>query len=174
MIPNWVAILFVSFYAGVEGLLRTQLQKILYFASQIGILEDSFRRGYYGPFSADIANSVESLVTANFLNETIDFFPGGIGYRYSLKQGAREAVPQLEKQIPAKMVEKLNEIVELCNGRTALSLSITAKVHYVLKKMSAPMAAEEIATQAEKLKWNISPDEVLEASTLLQELGLIK
>jgi len=169
-----VAILFACYLTSIGGLLRTQLQKILYFASQKGIIRDSYGRGYYGPFSSDVANSAESLVSANFLNEAIEFFPQGIGYKYSLINNLREVIPKLKEQTPNRVVEELSKVVELCQGRTTLSLSIAAKVHYVLKKMNAPMSAEEITAQAEKLKWNISPDEVLDASTLLKELGLIK
>ena len=164
----------VCFLTGASGLLRTQLQKILYFASQKSLIKDSFERGYYGPFSSDVANSAESLVSANFLNETIEWFPKGIGYRYSLTKGVKKAIPQLKKEIPTEVVEELGEIVESCATRTASFLSIAAKVHYVLKKMDAPMTAEEIARQAEKLRWNISSDEVLGASNLLKELGLIE
>jgi len=174
MLPEAVAILLGCFLAGESGLLRTQLQKILYFASQRGILEDSFGRGYYGPFSSDVANSAESLVSANFLNETIEVFPENIGYNYSLTQDGKEVIPQLKEQIPMKAVEELREIVELCRNRTATSLSIAAKVHYVLKGMNVPMTAGQIANQAEKLKWNISPDEVVEASKLLKELKLVE
>lgn len=168
------AILLGCFLAGSSGLLRTQLQKILYFASQKNILEDSFGRGYYGPFSSDVANSAESLVGADFLNETVQLFPKGIGYRYSLTEGVEEVIPQLEKQIPAQVIEEFSEIIERCRNQTASSLSIAAKVHYVLRRRGVPMTAQEIANQAERMKWRVSPGEVLEASRLLKELGIVK
>lgn len=169
-----IPILLGCFHAGKDGLLRTQLQKIMYFTSQKGILDDSFGRGYYGPFSSDIANSMESLVSANFLNETIEFFPTGIGYNYCLTKDGKKVIPQLKKRIPVEVVEELARITEICRNRTASSLSIAAKVHYVLKKMNVAMTAEQIASQSEKLKWDISPDEVLEASKLLEELELVE
>lgn len=168
------AILLGYFHAGKDGLLRTQLQKIMYFASQKGILDDSFGRGYYGPFSSDVANSMESLVSANFLNETIEFFPTGIGHNYHLTKDGNEVIPQLKKQTHVEVAEELARIVEICRNRTASSLSVAAKVHYVLKKMNVAMTAKQIASQAEELKWNISPNEVLEASRLLEELGLVE
>lgn len=174
MLSETTAVLLTTFLAGGDGLLRTSLQKILYFASQKGILEDSYGRGYYGPFSPDVANSAESLVSVNFLRETVEFFPESIGYKYSLTQDGRKVTPQLKEQTPTKMVEELGKIIELCRNRTASSLSIAAKVHYVLKRMNVPMTAEEIASQAKELRWNISPDKVVEASKLLKELELIK
>jgi uncharacterized protein YwgA len=174
MLSETLAILLACFLAGADGLLRTSMQKILYFASQKGILEDSFGRGYYGPFSADIANSAESLVSTNFLNETVEFFLKSIGYRYSLTSDGNKIIPELQKQIPTNSAEELGKIVDLCRNRTATSLSIAAKVHYIIKRMNIPMTAEQIASQAEKLKWSISPEEVVEASKLLEELELIK
>ena len=174
MLSEEIAILLGCSRAGEGGLLRTQLQKIMYFASQKDILEDSFGRGYYGPFSSDVANFMESLVSANFLNETIEFFAGGIGYNYSLTKDGKEVIPQLKKQISMEVVEELAEIIEICRNRTASSLSIAAKVHYVLKKMNVPMTTKQVASHAEKLKWGISPDKVLEASKLLKELELVE
>jgi hypothetical protein len=40
--------------------------------------------------------------------------------------------------------------------------------------MNVPMTAEQIADQAVKLEWNLSQGEVLDASNLLEELGLIE
>lgn len=169
-----IAVLLGCSLAGDDGLLRTKLQKILYFASQKGILDDSFGRGYYGPFSPSIANSAESLVSTNFLKEAIEFFPEGRGYNYSLSDDGKKIIPVLEKQIPSEMTEELARIIEVCRNRTTSSLSIAAKVHYILKRMGVPMTAEQIANQAEKMRWNISPEEVLEASRLLKELKFIE
>lgn len=173
MVPDWVAIFWASYYAGNSGLLRTQLQKTLYFAAQKGILEDSFGRGYYGPFSSNIANSAESLVNKNFLDETIEFFPGAIGYRYRLSNDGKKVTPMLEKKT-AQNAKELRRIVQICRDRGSKSLSIAAKVHYILKTMGISMTFEEIAAHAELLNWDISKDEVEAASRLLQDLELVE
>lgn len=169
-----VTVLLACFFAGEDGLLRTKLQKGLYFASQKGILEDSFGRGYYGPFSPDIANSAESLVSANFLKECIEFFPDGKGYNYSLSSDGEKVIPVLKKQMPDEMIEELDRIIKVCKNHTTSSISIAAKVHYILKRIEVPMTADQIAKQAEKMRWSISSDEVLEASRLLKALELIE
>ena len=169
VLPNEVAILIGTSFAGERRLLRTQLQKIMYFASQKNILEDSFGRGYYGPFSSNVANSTESLVSANFLNE---IFSGG--YNYSLSKDGKNAVSQLKKEIPSDVFDALAKIVEMCRNRSTSSLSIAAKVHFILRKMGISMTTKQIASQAEKLEWNLSREEVLDASNLLKELGLIE
>lgn len=177
MLSNDSGIIFACCLIGNEGLLRTKLQKIMYFASQRGIVSDSFGRGYYGPFSSQIADSTESLVRANFLREAAEHqaFPYGIGYRYSLSIDGKRVIRQLRKQSrPDEMFEKLAEVVEICRNQTVSEISIAAKVHYILKRIGAAMTAEQVATQAKKMKWSISPDEVLEAVKLLRRLGLIE
>jgi uncharacterized protein YwgA len=168
------AILLGCYLAGEDGLHRTKLQKILYFASQKEIFKDSFGRGYYGPFSSEVANHMESLVSANFLRETLDLFPGGRGYIYPLSRDGEKIIPELKGQTSQKLVKKLSKIIELCRDQTVSSISIAAKVHYILKRMDVPMTAKEIAKHAEKMDWNISPDKVVKSARLLKELKLIK
>jgi len=173
VVPDWVAVFLASYYAGGKGLLRTELQKILYFASQKGILENSFGLGYYGPFSPNIANSAESLVNKNFLDETTEFFPEAIGYRYRLSDDGKKVVPTLIEKL-GQSVKGLRKTVAICKDQGSRSLSIAAKVHYILKMMGAPMTSEEIAAQAKKLNWDISGYEVEAASKLLQDLDLLE
>lgn len=173
LVPDWVAVFLATYYAGSKGLLRTQLQKILYFASQKGILKDSFGPDYYGPFSINIANSTESLVNKKFLDETIEFFIEGIGYRYRLSDDGKNVVPIVREKFNQN-IKGLRKIVSICKNQGTRPLSIAAKVHYILKTMRAPMNPKEIATQAKQLNWDLSADEVEAASNLLKELDLIE
>lgn len=168
------AILFGCYFMGKSGLHRTKLQKILYFASQKGIFKDSFGRGYYGPFSSEVANHLESLASVNFLKETLDLFPGGRGYIYSLSRDGEKIVPKLKGQTPKRLVNEFSKIVELCRAQTVSYISMAAKVHYILRRTDAPMTAKEIARHAEKMDWNISPNEVVKSTRLLKELKLVK
>lgn len=175
LVPDWAAVFFAAFFAGSKGLLRTQLQKILYFASQKGILEDSFDPSYFGPFSPNIANSAESLVNKNFLDEGIEYyFPGTIGYRYNLSHDGEKVISTLRERFARANVKGLREVIAICKNQETRSLSIAAKVHYILKSMGIPMTSEEITVQAKKLNWDLSGDEVKAASKLLRDLDLIK
>lgn len=174
MVPDWAAVFLAALHAGSKGLLRTQLQKILYFASQKGVLEDSFGPGYFGPFSPNIANSTESLVNKNFLEEKIEYFPGTIGYRYRLSDDGKKVVSMLREKYTRANGKGLRRVVTICKDQGIRSLSIAAKVHYILKTMRVPMTSEEIAAQAKILNWDLSGDEVEAASKLLRDLDLIK
>jgi len=173
LVPDWVAVFLTTYYAGSKGLLRTQLQKILYFASQRGILKDSFGPDYYGPFSVSIANSAESLVNKKFLVETIEFFPEGIGYKYRLSDDGKKVAPLLKEKFNHS-IKGLKKIVTVCKNQGTRPLSIAAKVHYILKTIGAPMSPKEIVAQAKQLNWNLSPDEIKAASDLLKKLDLIE
>lgn len=170
MIPDWEAILLVNHAAEGDQLYRTQLQKILYFASQKDLLQDSFVRGYYGPFSSKIAKTIEGMVEGNFLNESIFFDSGTVGYKYRLAGDGKEIIRILVEK-NSKEFEELIKIVEICKNQSSMFLSIAAKVHFILKKMETSMSSKEVVNKAKLLDWNIKEDEVIAVSRLLSELG---
>ena len=69
-------ILFVIESEGEDGLRgRTLLQKKLYFLSILEKVDLGFAPHYYGPYSSLVAENLDILVSARFLNEgNRDFF----------------------------------------------------------------------------------------------------
>jgi len=167
------ALLLILFQTG--ELLRTKIQKIMYFASQEGLVEDTFVPHYYGTYSKEVANTTESLVSIGFLRENVMLFPEGMGYLYSL---AKDGQLVLEETVSAKIspenYDRLSKIAQICKDATPVLLSIAAKVHFILKQKSAPMTPEQICEYAKGLNWEITSEQIEDACELLKKLGLVK
>lgn len=168
MIPNWMSILLTIDFAS-RKLYRTQLQKMLYFASQEGIIEDTFSRGYFGPFSRAIANTIQSLVNANFIRES----SMNHKYKYSLTKDGKNIIPALLEQAERE-ANQLQSTVNVCKPKSTESLSIAGKVHYLLKAMGVPMKYDEICLHSQRSGWDISATQVNGAIQILEELHLVK
>jgi uncharacterized protein YwgA len=166
------ALLFVLLSTG--RILRTKIQKIIYFASQLGITEDTFLPHYYGPYSREVAETLESLVSLGFAREEIEIFSEGIGYLYSLTEDGKLLVTELSKKILPEHIDKLNKIIVACKDASPLLLSLAAKVHFVLKENKVPMTIDQVCEYAKGLNWQISNDQITAACMLLERLGFIK
>ena len=172
LMDNVEMLLFILSQAG--ELLRTKVQKTIYFASQLGFVEDTFAPHYYGPYSREVANTTESLVSIGFLKENIEFFRGGVGYQYSLSEDGELVLEDVvSEKISPEDNERLTKLVETCKNVTPLLLSIAAKVHFILKQKSVPMNSEQICENAKGLNWEIAGEQIDAACELLKKLGLV-
>ena len=157
----------------VEKILRTKIQKIVYFASQLGITDDTFSPHYYGPYSKEVAETLESMVSLGYVREEVDIFPEGIGYMYSLTKDGKLLAVDFSKKISPNIFHKLEEIVNACKDVPPLLLSVAAKVHFILKKNKVPMTIDQIREYAKGLNWQISTDQINTTCILLEQLGFI-
>lgn len=167
------ALLCLLFQVGES--VRTKIQKIMYFASQKGLIEDTFIPHYYGPYSREVADTTESLVSIGFLREDIRLFREGMGYKYSLTEDGKLVLEDMiSTKISPENYAGLSKIAETCKDATPILLSIAAKVHFILKQKNEPMTPEQICEHAKGLNWEITSEQIEAACELLKKLELVE
>ncbi len=86
----------IHFSGTVEG--RKRLQKtICVLKHRDGLpLGFEFIPYYYGPYSEELADSIQSLIGAGYVNEEAnEFMPGVYQYNYSLTERGRQAIESI-------------------------------------------------------------------------------
>ena len=58
--------------AGDRVLGRTAIQKLVYFLTIYNLVDARYRPHYYGPYSVDVANSIQMLSSIDFITEEIE------------------------------------------------------------------------------------------------------
>jgi len=160
---------------------RTALQKLAYFATRRGLLRASFEAHYYGPYSSDVASTLEDLASAGLVLESVkSWVPAespweGKKYEYTILPGL-ERLEDVVSSRELRGAKNLQELVGLCAQITELdpkSLSAAAKVHFILEMEKRSLFDAEIREEAGKLGWKLS-DQEIEGSVvgLLSALGL--
>lgn len=165
-----------------ENVGRTALQKLIYFASQKEIVEDTYFPHYYGPYSEEVQRTIMSLVSRNFIREESASAPMTTWpfdfkrYIYTPTEDGKQVLRIIEEEYPSQYKE-LSEIIETSKKVTGLSflvLSYAAKVHYILRRKELPPNATEIQDEAQKHGWKITQGQMEKAFELLQHIGLAK
>lgn len=176
------AILTTVKVAGNRVLGRTAIQKLVYFLTICNIVEARYRPHYYGPYSVDVASSIQMLSSVDFLIEEMDT-PQTTGYlvpenwkryQYTLSSEGEEIVKDFEK-FNRNEFENLSQIIEICGSTADYDMNIlswAAKVHYILSKKGEPMTDDAIIQTAESFGWKLSEDQVEMAMDLLENLDL--
>lgn len=160
---------------------RTLLQKKLYFASVLTGEDLGFRPHYYGPYSQEVADAVNALVSNGFAEEMIETFPGEpnlFGERrrhsYSLTKDGEDVVGAMsEEDESAKWREALRKVNSHPVAQDFNLLSVAAKAHVVLEEVGKA-TAREISRQAKRHGWNVQRADVENVvGDYLEHLGLI-
>jgi hypothetical protein len=163
---------------------RTLLQKKLYLLNELMSSGIRFQPHYYGPYSRDVAEAVDSLVSAGLIIERTESMPfettpwgDSTRYSYSLGGDLGEKIEQfLEADYPAeyprlkKRLAKINSCPESFDYR---ALSIAAKVHQILK-LKGTLKIAQFPREAKRLGWRLRPKDVGKAAKFLEGLNLIK
>lgn len=160
---------------------RTAIQKLVYFETVKNITRAEYRPHYYGPYSEEVANAIQTLVALKFLKEEevsygIEPRPWRV-FKYEMSDEGKKAVEQISSE-NAKEYEQIKSVVETSKnvvGLDANAMSLAAKAYFVLLKGKHAMTCEEIKKDAIDYGWKI-PGEVSidKAVDLLNELGLCK
>ena len=140
---------------------------------------------YYGPYSREVAEAVDSLVSAGILKETAESFPSiqtpwgeSTRYTYQLPENLfARIINLLEKRVGKQNYSRICESLKKINDRQEASnykaLSIAAKVLQILDEKGT-MRVGDFPKEAKKLKWNLNPSDVSKAATFLKNIGLLK
>ncbi len=179
------AIIVTLGVAGDKIVGRTTIQKLIYFETVFGLVKVDYRPHYYGPYSSEVAGIIQELVSLGFIEEKIETrettrYPVSDDWKrycYTLTNDGQDFLRTVEIQF-SKEYKKISELVETCKERSNLNpkiLSWAAKVNYIgAHEEKSVLESEEIKSRAEALKWNLSDEQIGEATKLLADLGLVK
>jgi uncharacterized protein YwgA len=166
------AILRILDFNGEYGAGRTTMQKLLYFASEKGAVGIGFMPHYYGPYSGEVSTELSNLVSLGFVEENAAAFSSGnVGYVYRITDDGREILDGDEKSV--RIIEKLVEVAKRHFALNQSLLAIAAKTHFILKKNGSTMTFSAIRTEALRLGWKVSPEDIEKVLGFLSELELI-
>jgi len=161
---------------------RTTIQKLIYFESDLNLVAAEYRPHYYGPYSSEVAGMIQELIALGFIDEAIETREStGFSvsddwkrYHYELTDDGKEFLKTVESQF-SEEYNKISKLVKICKDRSNLNptiLSCAAKVDYIAHQEKTIWDLEKIKLRAEALNWNLSPDQIEEATKLLADLYL--
>ncbi len=170
---------------------RTTLQKKLYFLSVLNETDHStnlgFRPHYYGPYSSEVAENLDILVSTSFLMEVTETFVsensaasidrnifGEIRrHTYSLTEDGKSIMGEIKREDGytnwKTALSKLNKH-PLANDFN--TLSIAAKVHYIVNRKGVA-TPEQIQKVAKRYGWKITDTQIEDVRSFLEDLSLI-
>ncbi len=161
---------------------RTAIQKLVYFEHIPKLVNVKYRPHYYGPYSAEVAGTIQELIDLDFLKEEVDTAENtGYSvpedwkrYRYSLSADGIKAVEQIKKENSAEY-DGISKVVSVCKKTVKLDgnmLSWAAKVHYIVSSQNRAMILDEIQHTANSFGWTLSQPQINKAAELLKQLKL--
>ncbi|WP_424358369.1 hypothetical protein [Methanocella sp. MCL-LM] len=175
------AILMTIDSTGGEISGRTAIQKLIYFESLVLDINACYQPYYYGPYSGEVAGGTQSLVSLNFVKEEIDYkesrkFNSSEDwkkYSYKLSDDGKTVLQSIKEKNESNY-DLIKKVVEICKRETRMDihkLSCAAKVHYLTNNCTpAPGSLEKIQQYAECHGWQLSDDDIIEASDLIAAL----
>lgn len=163
---------------------RTLLQKKLFFLNEMISGPVRFYPHYYGPYSREVSEAVDSLVSAGILRERVEVFPSfqtpwgeSTRYSYDFPENVRDRVSsivknRIGKEIFSRLCEELKQINDRPEANDYKSLSIAAKVLQILKEKEE-MHVSDFPTEAKRLRWRLTTKDVNKAAEFLKGIGLL-
>ena len=167
---------------GLQG--RTILQKKLYFISVLNKTDHTTNFGfsphYYGPFSREVAENLDLLVSCGFLNQVTETFStdrnilGEIRrHTYYLTPDGDAVMGEITKQDEcASWQQALNDLNSQPSAGDFNTLSIAAKVHYIVKQQGR-VTRRQIRETAGDYGWDIYENDVNNVLSFLENLSLV-
>lgn len=151
---------------------RTLLQKQAFFVGQRLGLEVEFQPHYYGPYSSAVANAAETLVAVGFLREQVELFSEARRHTYSLTEEGKAVYEHLSNNDPSfgRVGEEIERMAQSGLRDDYRSLSLAAKVFYIVNAAQGTITKSKIEEEARKLGWAIGDEDVEKAATFLNTL----
>ncbi|MBN1593241.1 MAG: hypothetical protein JW941_08375 [Candidatus Coatesbacteria bacterium] len=178
-----IALLLAASGGEIHG--RTMIQKQMYFLSRALGENFNYRAYYYGPYSDEVREGQDDLIGLGFVRMRRE----GLGiarkdghevarYDFKLTESGDRLVQWLRKEHPGED-DKIREFVENLNavpgGADYMSLSLAAKVHYILRRSNQAHTRGEIRESAKELGWGeIGERDIDGAVGILDTLGFIE
>jgi len=185
-------VLLVLYYSeGRKIPSRTVFQKTIYLLDKIIGLKQftgrdlGFRSYYYGPFSRTLADAVAELKGLGFVDEKVverePFIYGNTREstrtELIMPRGVEEVAEDLEGSFP-ELANKIRDVIDKLKAlrvdQSYRTLSLAAKIHYILEREGRKMNDAEIKKAAEELSWQLTDDDINGVAPFLENLGLVK
>jgi hypothetical protein len=164
----------------VEG--RTAIQKIAYFVA-VALADDlGHRAHYYGPYSRPVEYALAQTALGEKVTETMERFPSYASgpdirkYTYALTGDGVSEVAAIRATYGAQAdmikvtVDAIHKAVPDFDQNT---LSMAAKIHFIVSQQDQPTKLAEIPALANQLGWRISEEQVARSVELLRGLELL-
>jgi hypothetical protein len=168
---------------GVKG--KTKLQKVIFFLGiATGHEKDlGYRAHFYGPYSDEVANSVERLKALGFLDQTISgggtVDPRGFEvarHDYHLNASGKLVGGEKARRLAGEWdkIRKFIVILKPLIDLDYMRLSLAAKTWFLLqeKKGTGISSMDDLAELAPRFGWDVTIKQVQEAAKLLQQVKL--
>ena len=159
---------------------RTLLQKKLYFLSVLKEIDLGFAPHYYGPYSSLVAENLDILVSARFLNEVTETFETDRNIFDEIRRHTYYLTPDgdtIMKEIQQEAeYTDWKQTLDTLNSQPLASdfntLSIAAKVYYIVNRQGRT-TTEQIQEVAKEYDWNIDDSQIDNVRSFLEDLSLI-
>ena len=180
--PGILALAMDAFGGNVVG--KTLLQKRMYFIAVLLGDDYGHRAHYYGPYSDDVADSLVQLVQMGAVNEQTELWgvDSNTGfarqrYTYHLTDTGRTAVIHIaewEPELAEQVRRAATRILQASEGMDYRELSIAAKVYLIFTQRDSGRMPTDIVAEAQCLAWNITSEQIIEATAFLNRLGVLQ
>jgi uncharacterized protein YwgA len=173
------------FAVGGEVRGKTKLQKTVYFLGLLsGQLEAlGYRAHYYGPYSDEVADAVRLLQVLGFVDRVV----AGCGIcddrgfeirRTDVKLTDDGAV--IARRKAAEHPDEWRRLTEAARmlheagDMDYVKLSVAAKTFFLLREKGRATTTRELLEEAKHLGWEVSGQQVRDATAYLQRLNLVQ
>lgn len=161
---------------------RTLIQKLGYFIGLATKSDLGYAPHYYGPYSPQVAATLEERVACGDLEETVQEYGGSFSghdetrksYFYTITKTGQRAIDihrEWDKDEFDKAVELANVVREL--NVDYMQLSFAAKVHCISKQQKSEITINGVQQAAKQLGWRMSPEDIEQGISILTKLGFI-
>jgi hypothetical protein len=165
---------------------RTVLQKLCYFVDEMLKLGIDYEPYFYGPFSEDVAISMDSLVALDFVDEESEALSSPTTeqpvfdrrvYKYQLSESGLKLIEGRKTKLD--IYPRTKEIIQKLETsgleiQDPMMLSVAAKTYHILKARKTKLDNHEISEIANSLGWKISEDMIEQVAQSLEKLDLIR
>lgn len=174
-----VLLAYKAFGGSVKG--KTMLQKRVYFLSIFLDADLGYEAHYYGPYSDAVATANLEMKSLGYLSESVSGW--GVDqrgfelarYDYKLTEvGAR--IAERKASLDPERWNNINDAAKIVNEAGNLDymeLSVAAKAHFILTQIHRRATLEDITDMLPKFGWEVSKEELQNATQFLQKAKLI-
>jgi len=175
-----VLLAYKAFAGKMPG--RTLLQKRIYFLSVLIEQDLGYDAHYYGPYSAEVANSNLELKSIEFVSEGATVYGRNeqgfekVHYEYSFSDLGRRVADDLALKYPELWNQICNaaKVVESGGDHNYMELSIAAKAYYVLtQKLGGKGSLKDIEKLLPKFGWSVTENQLYKAASFLEKANLV-
>jgi uncharacterized protein YwgA len=175
----------VLYAAGGKIQGRTKLQKMVYFTGVLMKCEANlgYRPHFYGPYSADVAGSVDKLRALGFLKQSacgggaIDHRGFEVArYDYELTGDGRLIAEEKVEKYPEnwKRIKTAVDRLIKSDPNDYVKLSIAAKTYFVHGKLKGTTSSGELERLNAHFGWKVSEEETRDAFEWLKSVKLVE